>query len=66
MCLKDVLYDGRWNLQDLTTMTPPNIVHHIQQLRAPYNLDVQLQDAWTWGHAKKGAYTCILLVSSTK
>jgi hypothetical protein len=58
MCLKDVWEDGRWNLQDLATMIPTDIVHYIHQLPAPNNLDVRLQDAWTWRHAKKGEYTC--------
>jgi len=58
MYLKDVWEDGRWNLQYLATMIPTNIVHYIYQLPAPNKLDVRLQDAWTWRHAKKGEYTC--------
>ena len=54
MCLKDVLDDGRWNLQGLVTMISADILHYIHQLPAPYNLDVRLQDLWTWRHAKKG------------
>jgi hypothetical protein len=50
--------DGRWNLQGLATMIPTDIVHYIHQLPAPNNLDVRLQDVWTWRHAKKGKYTC--------
>jgi len=58
MCLKDVWDNGRCNLQGLATMIPTDIVHYIHQLPAPNNLDVRLQDVWTWRHAKKGEYTC--------
>ena len=58
MCLKDVWEDGRWNLQGLVTMIPIDIVHYIHHLPDPNNLDVRLQDAWTWRHTKKGEYTC--------
>ena len=34
------------------------IIQYIHQLPAPNNLDVRLQDAWTWRHAMKGEYTC--------
>jgi hypothetical protein len=39
-------------------LIPIDIVHYIHQLPAPNNLDVRLQDTWTWMHANKGEYTC--------
>jgi len=39
-------------------MIPIDIVHYNHSFSAPNNLDVRLQDAWTWRHAKKDEYIC--------